>query len=75
MKRMAEQSSIQWLFSIALEHPLKAGQEVPQEALAVFHGIRLRFGQGMEGLRNHVFIRFSIVTHHGLRGTARDGLP
>jgi len=48
---------------------------VPQEAIVAFHGIRLLFGLGMEGLRNHAFIRFPIVAHHGLEGVALDALP
>ena len=55
--------------------PPQAGQEVPQETLVPFHGIRLCLGLGMEGLGNHVFIRFPIITHHGVEGVALDGLP
>ena len=62
-------------FAVTLRLPTKAGQEVSQETIVPFHGIRLRLGLGMAGLRNHVFIRFPIVTHHGLEGVTLDGLP
>ncbi len=62
-------------FAVTLGLPPKAGQEVPQETIVTFHSIRLRLGLGMEGLRNHVFIRFPIVTHHGVESIALDGLP
>jgi hypothetical protein len=46
-----------------------------RKRLVAFYGIRLRFVPGVEGLRNHVFIRFLIVTHHGVEEVALDGLP
>ena len=62
-------------FAVTLGLPPKAGQEMPQETIVTFHGICLRLGLGMEGLRDHVFIRLPIVTHHGMEGIALDGLP
>ena len=61
-------------FAVTFGLPPKAGQEVPQEAIVSFHGIGLRFGLDMEGLRNHVFVRFPVVTRHGLEGIAFDTL-
>ena len=62
-------------FAVTLRLPPKAGQEVPQEAIVPFHSIGLRFGLDMEGRRNHVFVRFPVVTRDGLEGIAFDTLP
>jgi len=62
-------------FAVTLGLPPKAGQEVPQEAIVPFHRIGLRFGLDMESGRNHVFVRFPVVTRHGLEGIAFDPLP
>ena len=62
-------------FAVTLGLPSKVGQEVPQETIVPFHGIRFHLGLGVQGLRNHVFIRFPIVTHYGVEAVALDGLP
>ena len=61
--------------AVTLGLPPQAGQEVPPETIVAFHGLRLRHRLGMENLRNHVFIRFPLVSHHGLEGVTLDGLP
>ena len=63
------------VFAVTLGLPPKAGQEVPPETIVTFHGIRLRFRLGVNGLGNHVFIRLPIVTYYGVEGVALDGLP
>jgi len=62
-------------FAVTLRLPPKTGQEVPQEAIVTFHSIGLRFGLEMEGRRNHVFVRFPVVTRYSLEGIAFDALP
>jgi len=62
-------------FTVALRFPPQASQEVPQQAIVAFHGIRLRFGLGMKGVRNHVFIGLPVVTHNGLKAGRVHGVP
>ena len=62
-------------FAVTLGLPSETGQEVPQETIIALHGGRLRFGLGVDGRGNHVFIRLPIVAHHSLESIALDDLP